>query len=420
MAQVPTTAVINPTEAAKQVKVSYNGEPQFSPITGTSMSYATNTPNRVIQVGAVYYLCLNGVWFMSNTPNGPWQVAPSVPPTIYTIPPSSPVYNVTYVTQTTLSNGNVQASYTAGYLGTFITGMALGAIIADGTGYYYPPYYGWYGGFPVYYPYPATWGYHPIYNPYTGAYGYGAAAYGPYGGQAHWGASYNPYTGTYARGATASGPWGSTAAAQAYNPYTGAYAQTHQSANAYGSWGNSVYSKNGTTTYTQHQSGPNGSEATAYNTKGGEAAATSTRYGNSAAAKTSSGDMYAAHDGNVYKNTGSGWQTYNNGSWNDVNKQTAEQNHPQATTDYNNAKTSGNWGDVNQAAQNRNLGDSSTQRWDQAQHSGWGSDNGLGSHSGGGGWASRGGSGGWGGGGDHWGGGGFDRGGFGGGGGFRR
>ena len=73
MAQVPTTAVINPTTAAQQVKVNYNGTPQLAPITGTTMSYATNTPNRVIQVGSVYYLCLNGVWFMSNTPE--WSVA---------------------------------------------------------------------------------------------------------------------------------------------------------------------------------------------------------------------------------------------------------------------------------------------------------------------------------------------------------
>src|SRR5439155_4090212 len=37
-------------------------------------------------------------------------------------------------------------------------------------------------------------------------------------------------------------------------------------------------------------------------------------------AKTSSGNMYAGHDGNVYKNTGNGWQKYDNGSWNSVNK----------------------------------------------------------------------------------------------------
>ena len=87
-------------------------------------------------------------------------------------------------------------------------------------------------------------------------------------------------------------------------------------------WGQSVYSKNGNTAYTQHATNANGSEATAQTSKGGEAAATSTQYGNTAAGKSSNGDMYASHDGNVYKNTGSGWQTYNNGSWNNVNKPT--------------------------------------------------------------------------------------------------
>ena len=29
--------------------------------------------------------------------------------------------------------------------------------------------------------------------------------------------------------------------------------------------------------------------------------------------------MYATHDGNVYKNTGNGWSSYDNGNWNSVN-----------------------------------------------------------------------------------------------------
>ena len=57
-----------------------------------------------------------------------------------------------------------------------------------------------------------------------------------------------------------------------------------------------------------------GSAGTVQTSQGGKGAATSTAYGNTAAGKTSNGDMYAGHDGNVYKNTGSGWQTYNNGS----------------------------------------------------------------------------------------------------------
>ena len=68
---------------------------------------------------------------MAPAPNGPWTTCMSVPQEIYTIPPSSPVYNVTYVTQTANADGTVQASYTAGYLGTFILGAAAGAILAD-------------------------------------------------------------------------------------------------------------------------------------------------------------------------------------------------------------------------------------------------------------------------------------------------
>ena len=48
--------------------------------------------------------------------------------------------------------------------------------------------------------------------------------------------------------------------------------------------------------------------------------AVSARNGNTAAGKTKNGDMYAAHDGNVYKNTGSGWSKYDNGDWNPVQK----------------------------------------------------------------------------------------------------
>lgn len=404
LAQIPTTVVVSPTEAAKEVKVSYVGEPQFVPIAGTSLYYATNTQNRVIQAGPQYYLCYQGVWFVSASANGPWQTAQTVPSVIYTIPPTSPVYNVTYVTQAPTSNGDIQASYTAGYMGVFIAGATIGAICAEGTGYYYPPYVGFYGAYPAYYPYAATYGYHYAYNPYTGAYGAGGAAYGPYG-SAHWGAAYNPTTGTYARGATASTAYGSRTVAQAYNPYTGAYGATRQGSNAYGSWGQSVYSKNGNTAYTQHATNAYGSVGTVQTSQGGRGAATSTAYGNTAAGKTSNGDMYAGHDGNAYKNTGSGWQKYDNGSWNTVDKSTAQASAQQKTQSYDQAHPSGSssYSDLNQEAQNRARGAQQSQNFSQYQHSGgWGSS----SHSGGG----------WGGGGDRWGGGGFDRGG----GGFRR
>jgi len=299
LAQVPTTMTVKPAEAQAKVKVEYSGgDPKFEPIKGTSMSYATNTQDKVIKVGDVYYLCLQGVWFMSPNPKGPWTTATSVPQEIYTIPPSSPVYNVTYVTQGTNPDGTVQASYTAGYLGAFVLGAATGAIIANGSGYWWPPYT--YGG---YYPYAATYGgaYYGTahYNSATGAYGWSQTAYGPYGSATR-GAAYNPYTGTAARGATVSTPYGSRSAAQAYNPYTGAYAQTRQGSSPTAQWGSSYVSKGNQSATMGHYSTTNGTVAGISGSQGGKAVGASTAWGNTAAGKTSSGNMYAGHDGNVF------------------------------------------------------------------------------------------------------------------------
>src|SRR5438552_13123304 len=327
LAQVPTTMTVKPAEAAAKVKVEYGGEPKFEPIQGTSMSYATNTQDKVIKVGDVYYLCLQGVWFMSPNSQGPWTTATSVPQEIYTIPPSSPVYNVTYVTQAANPDGTVQSSYTAGYLGAFGLGAATGAIIASGSGYWWPPYA--YGGY--YYPYAATYcggyyyggyGYHyatPDYNSATGAYGWQQTAYGAYGSAARRAAD-NPYAGLYPRGASVSTPYGSRSAAQAYNPYTGTYAQTRQGSSPNAQWGSSYVSRGNQSATMGHYSTANGTVAGISGSQGGKAAGASTAWGNTAAGKTASGNMYAGHDGNVYKNTGNGWQKYDNGSWNSVNK----------------------------------------------------------------------------------------------------
>jgi hypothetical protein len=140
-----------------------------------------------------------------------------------------------------------------------------------------------------------------------GVYGSSVTAYGPYGA-ARAGTAYNSNTGTYARGAQTVTPYGKQTVGQAYNPNTGAYAATHQASNAYGQYGSSVVSKNGNTAYTQHQTTANGTVATAQTSQGGSAAAASGKYGNSGAVgQTANGDKYAAANGNVYKNTGSGW-----------------------------------------------------------------------------------------------------------------
>jgi hypothetical protein len=319
IAQIPTTMIVDPAAAAAQAQVTYTGQPQFVPIEGTTLYYATNTPDKVIQVGTSYYLCLQGIWFVSASALGPWATAPSVPQVIYTIPPSSPVYNVTYVTQVT-TGGTVQSSYTAGYLGAFVMGAAVGAIVAGGTGYYYPPYIGYpVGGYPIYHPYATSYGSSAYYNSRTGAYGVSQTAYGPYGSATRT-ASYNPYTGTSTRTASASTAYGSQKVGQAYNPYTGSYAATHQGSSPTAQWGSSVATKGNTTVTSQHYSTAAGTTASAQSSSGAKFAGTSAGPGSTAVGKSSNGDLYASHDGNVYKNTGSGWQNYNQGSWNNVNK----------------------------------------------------------------------------------------------------
>ncbi len=318
LAQIPTTVTVDPKAAAAKVNVSYNGEPEFKPIEGTSLSYATNTADKVLKVGDVYLLCLQGVWFTSPNAKGPWTTAESVPDPVYTIPPSSPVYNVTYVKQTVTPNGYVQSTYTAGYFGSYAVGCSVGYVVTSGTGYYYPPYFYYpYYGYPIYRPYVATYGVGSFYNPYTGAYGVARGVYGPYGGATGW-AAYNPYTGTYARGVHAYGPYGSASAGRAYNPYTGVGVATRQASTPYAHWGSSVVTRGNQAVQTGHVSNSQGTLVGARSTSGAKAIAGSGAYGSGGVVKTAGGDMYAAKDGNIYRNTGDGWQHHDNGNWSHV------------------------------------------------------------------------------------------------------
>lgn len=320
LAQVPTTVEIDPATAATKVNVTYSGPPEFKLIEGTSLSYAVNTSDKVIKFGDAYYLCFQGVWFLSSNAQGPWQTASSIPKEIYTIPPSSPVYNVTYVTQTATPTGTVHASYTAGYMGTFIVGVGIGFYIACGTGYYYPPYF-YYPpfGYPIYHYYPVTYGHGAFYGGYAGAYGVARGVYGPYRGATGW-AAYNPYTGTYARGGSVYGPYGSASVGRAYNPYTGVGAATRQVSGPYGQWGSSVVRNGNQTVRTGHISTSQGTIAGARSSTGAAVVAGSGVRGSGGVARTAGGDIYASKDGQIYKKTGDGWHSYNNGSWESVNK----------------------------------------------------------------------------------------------------
>ena len=189
-ASIPTTARVETGSITPNV--AYAGDAQFAPIETTDLSYATNTTDTVIKVDQRYFLLQDGVWFVSDSPNGPWQLAREVPDAIYGIPPSSPLYNATYVRVYDTEPNAVWYGYTMGYLSGY---LAWGTYVY-GTGWNYPPY--WYSGpgyaYPIFYPRPVTWGIGAFYNPIRGLYGRYGYAYGPYRGiagvrawnPAHW------------------------------------------------------------------------------------------------------------------------------------------------------------------------------------------------------------------------------------------
>ena len=241
-------------------------------------------------------------------------VIQSANPQVVYVPMYNPavVYGYPYVTP-----GYSTSTVVATGVLAFGVGIAVGAMMS--SSHYVWGYSswncGWHGTAVVYhggaYYGNAAW--------HGGYYGSSASAYGAYG-SAHYSAGYNPSTGTYARGASTSTAYGTQKAGQAYNPNTGAYGATHQVSNANGSYGSSVYSKNGETAYTQHQTTSQGSVGSMQTSNGGKAVAGTGAYNSAAAGQTASGDKYATANGNAYKNTGSGWQKESNGSWNSVQK----------------------------------------------------------------------------------------------------
>ena len=94
----------------------FDGAPQLRPIADTPLQYVANSPTPIIGVSPNrYYAVRAGVWFTAPSLNGPWAVATSVPEVIYTIPPSSSLYYVTYVRVYGSTPKVVYVGYTLGY-----------------------------------------------------------------------------------------------------------------------------------------------------------------------------------------------------------------------------------------------------------------------------------------------------------------
>jgi len=274
-AQVPQTATVYRSTAT--FKPTINGTPILKPIEGTELFYVFNSPDPIIQATpSQWYAVQNGVWFAAPTVQGPWTVAASVPPVVYTIPVSSPVHFVTYVRIYSATPTSVLVGYTAGYMGTVVTPAG---VVVYGTGYAYPAYVGpavWYGP-------PVTYGYsvNITYTPWTGwTFGYMSVGAGWYAPPPYWGPMRPPYYYPYPRPApygVAYGPYGGAAA---WGP--GGWAAT--SGNMYSHWGS-------TTAVTRNSAG--------YNAWTGNAWATQTgRSYNSATGQISAGQRGSVQ--NVY------------------------------------------------------------------------------------------------------------------------
>jgi hypothetical protein len=150
--EIPQTATVKRIDA--KLDVHYDGPPKFQAIEGTSMEYAVNTSAEVIHAGQNYYAVKHGVWFVADSPLGPWAVADMIPAEIYTIPPSCPLYHDRYVYVYDATPDVVYVGYTPGYMGAFISD----GVVVFGTGWWYP---GWCGFFPPFYCFgwPWTWGF---------------------------------------------------------------------------------------------------------------------------------------------------------------------------------------------------------------------------------------------------------------------
>lgn len=162
-AEIPQTSAIRRDHSGFQVF--YDGEPEFEYIDGTNLQYAVNTDAEVILADGRFYACDQGVWYVADDPEGPWQVSETRPIGVEDIPPSCPVYDVRYVYIYDVTPSYVYVGYLPGYLGCY---PYYGTVVY-GTGHRYRPWHGPRHFFPR----PCTWGFQPRYNLWLGRWSFG-------------------------------------------------------------------------------------------------------------------------------------------------------------------------------------------------------------------------------------------------------
>ncbi len=178
LASIPELARVE--EGSVSAEVDYAGDPDFQPIEGTDLFYAVNTEDTVIRVEDRYYVVRDGIWFVGDTPEGPFAVARAVPKAVYSIPPSSPVYNVTYVRIYRSEPDAIWFGYTSGYLHEY---LAWGTLVYGSGWYHRPHWHRWNRHrYPIYFRRHVTYGCGIYYNPVRHAFGRYGYHYGPHRG----------------------------------------------------------------------------------------------------------------------------------------------------------------------------------------------------------------------------------------------
>ncbi|MFZ4775889.1 MAG: carbohydrate-binding family V/XII [Terrimicrobiaceae bacterium] len=286
---IPQTASIPRTTATT---VTYDGDPVFAPIKGTSLSYATNTGTPVIQVSAdAVYAVINGVWFVATSAAGPWTVADDVPDVIYTIPPSSPVFYATNVFVYGSTPDVVYTGYTPGYFGPCLSPEG---VVVFGTGFWYPPYIGqdlWIGP-------PLTYGFGAGFAcGLTTGFAFGIAADHGWACSPWWG----PWRGGWGSGNNVNRNWNSV---------------NVNNRNVYNRWSNNAINRPAVQNTVNNDANKIRANANAQNWKTSPAAAVDRQTLQNDATRLGDNNVFAGKDGNVYRPASDGgWQQHNGSDW---------------------------------------------------------------------------------------------------------
>ncbi|MEH6593785.1 MAG: hypothetical protein V7746_26195 [Halioglobus sp.] len=280
-AQMPQTAAVERSKATLEVE--YDGTPSFEEVESTSLSYAVNTATPVLRADGKYYAVDEAVWFVSLAPKGQWTVATELPAAIYTIPPESPLYYVTFVRIYKSTDDYVYVGYTPGYTNTYV----YNTTVVYGTGYYYP---GWYGQY--YYPRYSTWGFHVRYTPWGGW---------------RFGLSYSsgPFTFYVGGGSWYRGGWWGPAR---YRGYRHGYRRGYRHGYRHGA-------RAGYAAGRRHSSGQNLYKSNRNQVRTRSMASTVAAQPRPRVSSQRANNVYTDRNGAVYRDRGGGWDKNVNGDW---------------------------------------------------------------------------------------------------------